>query len=108
MRHLSVREAVAQLNERVGKYPHPRTGRPQRITKQAFTKSLIPLLADPRRGDAQCIGNQWVIDASTWWMWLVYAEQRANKIAAGQWSQRHPWSIEDMEAIALDSIALDD
>lgn len=108
MKHLSVREAVALLNERISKYPHPRTGEPQQITKQAFIKSLIPLMADPRRGDAQRIGNQWVIDATSWWMWLVYAQRRAELISDGQWSQRHPWAIEDMEAIALDSIEQDD
>lgn len=104
MQVLSVQDALSQLNERLGKYNNPHTGKPQRISKSAFHYSVLPLLADSRRKDAMKVGNQWVVDAKDWWMWLVYAETRARLISEGRWIARRPWSIEDMEAIALDAV----
>lgn len=104
---LSIKEAYTQFDERLGKYNNPHTGKPQHIGKSAFHFSVLPLLKDSRRKDAVRVGNQWIIDEKDWWMWLVYAETRARLISEGRWIARRPWSIEDMEAIALDTVDYD-
>jgi hypothetical protein len=102
---LSIVEALDQLNERLGKYRNPHTGKPQHLSRSAFHNSVLPLLA--KRQDAYRIGNQWVIDPKDWWMWTTYAEGRAKLISDGRWIARRPWSVEDMEAIAMDLIEYD-
>lgn len=65
------------------------------ITRQAFSISILPLLA--RRGEARKFGGYWVVDGDDFWQWEVYAATRRNLIKAGIWIARRPWSIADLD-----------
>ncbi len=69
------------------------------LTRQAFQQSVLPLLIE--RGEARRLGRAWAIDGKDWWMWELYASTRRNLIEAGVWITRRPWSVDDMESIAL-------
>ena len=89
MNLLSPAQARARLAEA--------TGEP--MSRANFNAKLIPLLA--AAGDAKKVGREWVIDGGTFWMWEVYAATRQALIEAGMWPRSQPWSLEDMEAIAI-------
>lgn len=69
------------------------------LTRQAFQQSILPLLI--QRGEVRRLGRAWAIDGKDWWMWELYASTRKNLIDAGVWIARRPWSVRDMESIAL-------
>jgi hypothetical protein len=71
------------------------------VSRQKFHACILPLLV--ARGEAQQVGNTWIIDGKDFWMWTAYAKARRQLIDAGVWIARRPWSIEDMEGIALDT-----
>ena len=52
-------------------------------------------------GDAKFAGNTWVYRAEYMWQWELYIATRRNLIEAKVWKQKHPYSIEDMESIAI-------
>lgn len=73
------------------------------LSRSTFEQSILPVMAD--NGDAVKIGHgrggKWAIDGSTLWQWSLYIETRARLIVAGKWSAKRPYSLADMEDIAL-------
>lgn len=69
------------------------------ISKQAFHQSVLPLMIE--RGDAEkLLGRDWAIDPVAFKQWVQYANARRERMDSGEWSQRRPWSLEDLEALA--------
>ena len=81
------------------------------LSEGTFRQSLLPLLIE--RGDAQKIGDAQnaagVFDPTTIWMWELYLAVRAELIRRGArdvetgevWHAKRPYSIGEMEGIAL-------
>jgi hypothetical protein len=69
------------------------------MSRQGFSATILPLLI--QRGEAQRIGRSWVVEDRQWWQWKLYAATRRHLIAAGVWTPKRPWSVEDCEDIAL-------
>lgn len=87
---LSSADALAHINERLR--------RP--ISKQQF-RTIYALMAE--RGDATpAMPRQsgWVLTEYLW-QWTAYLVTRENLIAAQKWPSNQPYSILDMEAIAI-------
>lgn len=72
-------------------------GRP--MSRATFNEKIIPLLVSV--GSACKPGREWVIDGDKFGVWLVYAGTRQDRINAGVWSRSRPWSVSDMESIAM-------
>lgn len=49
---------------------------------------------------AQSRQSGWIISDELW-KWSLYLATRENLIKAGEWNSKHPYSIGDMEDIAL-------
>lgn len=75
------------------------------ITRQVFEASIRPLMASPERGEAQRVGSgarvSWAYDPRGLWQWEQYLAVRAALIRRGEWSSKRPYSVRDLEDIAL-------
>lgn len=76
-----------------------------KIERRTFGRYIRPLMADPRRGEARQAATgstqPWVYDPSLLWQWDWYLAARAELIRRGVWSAKRPYSIDDLEGIAL-------
>lgn len=76
-----------------------------RLERRAFGRHIRPLMADPRRSEARQAAagrtQPWVYDARDLWQWDWYLSVRAELIRRGEWSAKRPYSVRDLEDIAL-------
>ena len=74
------------------------------VTRGTFGQSIKPLMvaAGHCRKDESKAKSPWVYDGSVMWQWKVYIATRKNLIKADIWSSKRPYSIEEMEAIAIE------
>lgn len=87
---LSSAQALARINERLR---NP-------ISKSQF-RTIYALMV--KRGDATpAVERQggWVLSEYLW-QWCIYLATRERLMEAGVWGAKHPYSIEDMEDIAI-------
>ena len=95
MKILSESEVIALLNEAPG----------VSIERSTFKQSIRPLMAAPERGEARALGTgnraTWAYDATDMWQWQQYLAVRAELIRRGEWSTKRPYSVRDLEDIAL-------
>lgn len=101
MNLLSVNEASERLDARLKEHGGS-------MSRDNFVRTIIPLMANPRRNEAVQVDRKWVIDGKDFWQWEVYAETRQRLISEGTWIARRPWSIADLEDIATDLIDYDE
>ncbi len=83
-------ETLTHINERLKKP----------ISKQQF-RTIYKLMAE--RGDAtpiQLRQSGWVMTENLW-QWTVYLSTRENLIAEGIWNTKRPYSLRDMEDVAI-------
>lgn len=72
------------------------------ITRQLFEQSIRPLMVET--GDAQKHGGTWLFKIKDLWQWRIYLQGRQSMIERGRWASNRPYSIQDMEDIALDLV----
>ena len=74
-----------------------------RIERRAFGRSIRPLMVE--RGEAKQAAagrtQPWVYAAAGIWQWDWYLSVRAELIRRGEWSAKRPYSVRDLEDIAL-------
>lgn len=87
---ISSAESLLQINQRLSKP----------ISKQQFRTIYALMEADGIATPSQPRQSGWVLSDELW-KWSVYLATRENLIKAGKWSTKRPYSIQDMEDIAL-------
>ena len=99
MQILNESEVLALLNAALA-----HAGAPP-ITRQTFAQSIRPLMASPERGEARPLSEgrrtMWAYDGSYLWQWEQYLAVRAALIRRGEWSSKRPYTVRDLEDIAL-------
>ena len=99
MHVLSGPQVLARLNAAI-----QHAGAPP-ITRQTFAQSIRPLMAAPERGEARPLSEgrrtMWAYDGGSIWEWEQYLAVRAVLIQRGEWSSKRPYSVRDLEDIAL-------
>ena len=75
------------------------------LERRTFGRYIRPLMVDPRRNEARQAATgrtqPWVYDPTLLWQWDEYLAVRAELIRRGEWGEKRPYSIEDLEGIAL-------
>ena len=75
------------------------------LERRTFGRYIRPLMVDPRRNEARQAATgrtqPWVYDPALLWQWDEYLAVRAELIRRGEWGEKRPYSIEDLEGIAL-------
>ena len=73
------------------------------VTRSTFKQSIRPLLLE--RGEARPLGTGkravWVYDGGDLWQWQWYLATRTELIRTGVWNSKRPYSVRDLEDIAL-------
>jgi len=73
------------------------------VERRAFGRSIRPLMV--QRGEAVQVGTgrtqPWVYDPRALWQWEQYLAVRAELIRRGEWSGKRPYSVRDLEGVAL-------
>ena len=73
------------------------------VERRAFGRSIRPLMI--ARGEAMQAGEgrtqPWVYDPRDLWQWARYLAVRAEMIRRGVWSGKRPYSVRDLEGVAL-------
>ncbi len=73
------------------------------VTRSTFKQSIRSLLLE--RGEARQLGTGkravWVYDGGDLWQWQWYLATRAELIRTGVWNSKRPYSVRDLEDIAL-------
>lgn len=70
------------------------------ISKQQF-RTIYKLMEEYGIATpAQARQSGWIVSDELW-KWILYLATRENLIKAGEWNTKHPYSIRDMEDIAL-------
>jgi len=90
---LTESQLLAQLNAAPGVH----------VERRAFGRSIRPLMV--QRGEAMQAGKgrtqPWVYDPRDLWQWEQYLAVRAELIRRGEWSEKRPYSVRDLEDVAL-------
>lgn len=88
-------EVLARLNAAPGVH----------LDSSRFRRAVRPLMA--ARGEARCSRDDgsrramWVYDPKDLWQWEWYLAVRAELIRRGEWSEKRPYSVRDLEDVAL-------
>lgn len=73
------------------------------VTRSTFKQSIRPLLLE--RGEVRQLGTGkravWAYDGGDLWQWKWYLAVRTELIRMGAWNSKRPYSVRDLEGIAL-------
>lgn len=73
------------------------------LERRTFGRSIRPLLIE--RGEAKQAARgrtqPWVYDGDSLWQYQQYLAVRAELIRRGEWSAKRPYTVRDLEDIAL-------
>lgn len=93
MKILTESELLALLNSAPG----------VQLERRTFGRYIRPLMVD--RGEAKQAAEgrtqPWVYDGTDMWQWQWYLAVRAELIRRDEWSAKRPYSVRDLEDIAL-------
>lgn len=99
MRILTETELLAILNSAPG----------VSLERRTFGRHIRPLMAE--RGEAKQAAKgrtqPWVYDGTDMWQWCEYLSVRAELIRRGTWHSKRPYSVRDLEDVALLDIYAD-
>jgi len=93
MNILTEDELLAQLNSAPG----------VQLERRTFGRYIRPLMVERQQAKQAAAGRTqpWVYDATDLWQWQQYLAVRAEMIRRGEWSPKRPYSLFDLEGIAL-------
>lgn len=71
------------------------------IERRHLGRTIAPLMAETGDAWQQAPEAPWHFRSDTMWQWELYIATRRNLIAAKVWSMKRPYSIADLEDIAV-------